>query len=120
MIDAWRISAFRGSTSASAPASSSARLAAAGAEVVGVDWRVPLDAAAARVGPHQAVQGNLDPAVVFAPWPVVAAGSRRAASRRRPAPGTSSTSGTACSPATDPDVLARIVDRVHAWTPDDA
>ena len=46
-------------------------MAAAGPEVVGVDWRVPLDAARTRVG-DKAVQGNLDPAAVLAPWDVVA------------------------------------------------
>jgi len=44
----------------------------AGADVVGVDWRVPLDLAAQRVGADRALQGNLDPAMVFAPWDVIA------------------------------------------------
>ena len=43
----------------------------AGADVVGVDWRTPLDEATRRIGPGRAVQGNLDPALLFAPTPVV-------------------------------------------------
>ncbi|MGL5830314.1 MAG: uroporphyrinogen decarboxylase, partial [Angustibacter sp.] len=47
-------------------------MADAGAEVVGVDFRVRLDEAARRVGPERAVQGNLDPALLFAPREVLA------------------------------------------------
>jgi uroporphyrinogen decarboxylase len=94
-------------------------LAAAGSEVVGVDWRVPLDAAAARVGTRQALQGNLDPAAVFAPWEVVAAKVDDVLRRGRTAAGHIFNLGHGVLPGTDPDVLARIVDRVHAWTPDD-
>ena len=46
-------------------------MATAGPDVVGVDWRVPLDEARRRVGPGRALQGNLDPALCLAPWPVV-------------------------------------------------
>jgi len=41
------------------------QLAATGADVVGIDWRVPLDEARGRVGPAVALQGNLDPACLF-------------------------------------------------------
>ena len=108
-------SACRASTSASAPASCSALMGEAGADVVGVDFRVPLDEAARRVGPDRALQGNLDPAVLFAPWEVVA--ERTRAGRWPPgAPrrATSSTSATASCPTTDPDVLTRVVELVHA------
>ena len=47
-------------------------MATAGSDVVGVDWRVPLDEARRRVGAGHALQGNLDPALCLAPWPVVA------------------------------------------------
>ena len=60
----------------------------AGADVVGVDWRVPLDEARRRVGPGHAVQGNLDPAICLAPAAVVAAETRRvlAAAGTEPGP----------------------------------
>ena len=51
-------------------------MAAAGGDVIGLDWRIPLDAGWARV-PDRAVQGNLDPAVLLAPWPVVETGGAR-------------------------------------------
>ena len=91
-------------------------MAGAGADVVGVDWRVALDAAAERVGPGVALQGNLDPATVFAPWEAVAERARDVLRRGKAAAGTSSTSATACFPDTDPDVLARLVDLVHEET----
>ena len=87
--------------------------AEAGADVVGVDWRVPLDVARSRVGPGVALQGNLDPTACLAPWPVLAErGPGRAGAGGRHAV-TCSTSGHGVLPATDPDQLARLVDLVH-------
>jgi uroporphyrinogen decarboxylase len=88
-------------------------LGQAGADVVGVDWRVPLDEAAKRVGPGRAVQGNLDPAVLFAPWPVVEARVRDLLARGRLAEGHIFNLGHGVPPTADPDVLARIVELVH-------
>jgi uroporphyrinogen decarboxylase len=88
-------------------------MAAAGADVVGVDWRVPLDDAVRRVGPGIVVQGNLDPATVFAPWPAVAARARDVLRRGAAAEGHIFNLGHGVLPDTDPDVLARLVDLVH-------
>src|SRR4029077_18259782 len=59
----------------------------AGADVVGVDWRVPLDIAAQRVGVDSVLQGNLDPAMVFAPWEVIADAAADVIARGRAARG---------------------------------
>ncbi|WDZ87643.1 uroporphyrinogen decarboxylase [Micromonospora cathayae] len=85
----------------------------AGADVVGVDWRTPLDVATGRIGPDRAVQGNLDPCVLFAPWPVVEAEVRRILDEGRAAPGHVFNLGHGVLPETDPDVLTRVVALVH-------
>jgi uroporphyrinogen decarboxylase len=89
-------------------------LAKAGADVVGVDWRVPLDEARRRLGPDIAVQGNLDPALCLAPWPAVAEQVRDVLSRNRGRPGHIFNLGHGVLPATDPSILERIVELVHA------
>ncbi len=88
-------------------------MAQAGADVVGVDWRVPLDVAAARIGAGPALQGNLDPAVVFAPWPVVESAAADVIARGRAASGHVFNLGHGVLPTTDPGVLARLVEYVH-------
>jgi uroporphyrinogen decarboxylase len=89
-------------------------MAEAGADVVGVDWRVPLDEARLRVGPSVAVQGNLDPALCLAPWEVVEAETRRVlAEGASGGPGHIFNLGHGVLPETDPDVLARVVEVVH-------
>jgi uroporphyrinogen decarboxylase len=84
----------------------------AGADVVGVDWRVPLDVARDRV-PDKAVQDNLDPAVCLAPWPVVADRTRDVLRRNAGRPGHIFNLGHGVLPELDPGVLAQVVDLVH-------
>ncbi|MGQ0631788.1 MAG: uroporphyrinogen decarboxylase [Sporichthyaceae bacterium] len=88
----------------------------AGADVVGVDWRVPLSVAAARVGPARALQGNLDPAVLLAGWEPTAAATDAVLAEAAGLPGHIFNLGHGVLPNTDPDILARIVDRVHTST----
>ena len=88
-------------------------LGEAGADVVGVDWRVTLDEAARRVDIGKALQGNLDPAVLLAPWPVIEQRARDVLARGRVAEGHVFNLGHGVLPQTDPDVLARLADLVH-------
>ena len=85
----------------------------AGADVVGVDWRVPLDEAASRVEAETALQGNLDPAVLLAPWDVVAERARAVLAAGRIAESHIFNLGHGVLPETDPDILARLTDFVH-------
>jgi len=93
-----------------------ALMAGAGAEVVGVDWRVPLDEARRRVGPGHALQGNLDPVVCLAPWDVVEAQTREVLERGG-GTGHVFNLGHGVLPETDPEVLGRIVELVHETSP---
>jgi uroporphyrinogen decarboxylase len=91
------------------------QMAAAGADVMGIDWRVPLDIGRERVG-GRAVQGNLDPTVVFAPWPVVEEKARDVLERGG-GTGHVFNLGHGVLPETDPSVLERLVEFVHTWQP---
>ncbi len=84
------------------------RMVAAGGTVIGVDWRVELDTAWARIG-ERAIQGNLDPAVLLGPWEGVEAGARDVLRRAGGRPGHVFNLGHGVLPATDPDVLTRLV-----------
>jgi uroporphyrinogen decarboxylase len=88
-------------------------MAEAGADVIGVDWRTPLDVAVSRVARGTAVQGNLDPCVLLAPWDVVEAEVRRVLAEGEVAPGHVFNLGHGVLPETDPDVLGRVVELVH-------
>jgi uroporphyrinogen decarboxylase len=89
-------------------------MGAAGADVVGVDWRLPLAEASRRIGSGYAVQGNLDPALLSAPWPVLSQRVREVLRSGAAAPGHVFNLGHGVPPTADPSVLARIVELVHS------
>ncbi|MDT4933228.1 MAG: uroporphyrinogen decarboxylase [Pseudonocardiales bacterium] len=86
----------------------------AGADVVGVDWRIPLDEAARRIGAGAVVQGNLDPALLLADWSVIEREVRRVVTEGRAAAGHIFNLGHGVLPETDPEVLTRVVELVHS------
>jgi uroporphyrinogen decarboxylase len=88
-------------------------LGEAGADVVGVDWRVSLDEAVSRVEWGKALQGNLDPAVLLAPWEVIDRRARQVLDRGRTAEGHIFNLGHGVLPQTDPDMLTRLTELVH-------
>ncbi|MFF0487985.1 uroporphyrinogen decarboxylase [Nocardia sp. NPDC004068] len=90
----------------------------AGADVVGVDWRIPLPEAARRVGPGKALQGNLDPAALFAGTAVVEREVRRIADEADEALALGAAGhifnlGHGVMPDTDPGVLTATVEFIH-------
>src|SRR3954453_20710581 len=87
----------------------------AGAEVVGVDWRVPLAEGVRRAG-GRSVQGNLDPTLVFAPTDVMLERADEVLAAGRAAPGHIFNLGHGVIPSTDPDQLKRLTDHVHEST----
>ncbi len=89
-------------------------MATAGASVVGIDWRVPLDQARRRVGEGTAVQGNLDPALCLSGWDVAEAEARDVIDRAGDAPGHIFNLGHGVLPETDPAILEQVVELVHA------
>ena len=97
-----------------------APMAAAGADVLGVDWRVPLDVAAARAAGSApgklALQGNLDPAICLAPTDVVLEAPDSVLGAARQLPGHVFNLGHGVLPETDPGVLKAIVEHVHERT----
>lgn len=89
-------------------------MASAGADVIGVDWRVPLSVARDRVGPGVALQGNLDPALCLAGFEVARREALRVLTESDGSFGHVFNLGHGVLPGTDPDVLARLVEVVHA------
>ncbi|MCC9195932.1 uroporphyrinogen decarboxylase [Arthrobacter sp. zg-Y820] len=88
-----------------------------GVDVVGVDYRLPLDEANRRLGGTTPLQGNIDPALLEAPWPVLEAHVREVLAAGAGAPGHVVNLGHGVPPDTDPDVLTRIVELIHSVEP---
>jgi len=91
-------------------------MASAGADVVGVDWRVPLDEARRRLGPGRAVQGNLNPTTCLGEWEPVRDEARDVIARGG-GTGHIFNLGHGVLPETDPAVLERLVAYVHDQVP---
>ena len=84
------------------------------ANAVGVDWRMPLDEAALAVGTDLTLQGNIDPAMLQAPWQILEKHVRSVLARGRSARAHIVNLGHGVPPDTDPAVLTRIVELVHS------
>jgi len=91
-------------------------MAAAGGDVIGLDWRIPLDEGWERVGEEQGVQGNLDPAVLLGPWERAEAAALDVLERARGRRGHIFNLGHGVLPGTDPDVLRRLTELVQERT----
>jgi uroporphyrinogen decarboxylase len=91
-------------------------MAETGGDVIGLDWRIPLDVGWELVGEDRGVQGNLDPAVLLGPFERVQAEADRILERAAGRPGHVFNLGHGVLPATDPAVLGRLVEHVHERT----
>jgi uroporphyrinogen decarboxylase len=91
-------------------------LARAGGDVIGLDWRIPLDSGWRVVGEERAVQGNLDPTVLFGPWERIEDAALDVLARADGRPGHIFNLGHGVLPQTDPDVLTRLAGLVQERT----
>jgi uroporphyrinogen decarboxylase len=91
-------------------------MAAAGGDVIGLDWRVPLDHGWDRVGHDRGIQGNLDPALLLGPWDRVEASVDAILGAAGGQPGHIFNLGHGVLPETDPDALRRLRELVHERT----
>jgi uroporphyrinogen decarboxylase len=89
----------------------------AGADVMGIDHRVPLDSANSRLGGRTPLQGNIDPALLFAGSKALHAQASDVIRRGSSAPGHVVNLGHGVPPDTDPDVLTELVEFVHGFEP---
>ena len=89
------------------------QMTAAGSDIVSVDWRIPLDEAWRRIGHDRGIQGNLDPAVLMAPWEVIERESRRVLDYAQARPGHIFNLGHGVLADTPSEHLTRLVDLVH-------
>jgi uroporphyrinogen decarboxylase len=91
-------------------------MASAGGDVIGLDWRIPLDRGWAEVGDDRGVQGNLEPALLLGPWERIEAATRDILRRAGGRPGHVFNLGHGVPPETDPVVLGRVRELVHEAT----
>lgn len=91
-------------------------MAAAGGDVMGIDWRIPIDEAWKRVGEDRAVQGNLDPVTLLAGRDTALEHARDVLDRVGGRPGHIFNVGHGLLPGTDPDVVRAVVDFVHEYS----
>ncbi|PVZ55460.1 uroporphyrinogen decarboxylase [Arthrobacter sp. H-02-3] len=89
-----------------------------GVDVVGVDYRLPLDEANRRLGGTVPLQGNIDPALLSAPWEILEAHVRDVIAAGSAAPGHVVNLGHGVPPETDPEVLTRVVELIHSISPE--
>ena len=87
-----------------------------GADIVGVDWRIPLDVAWSRLGAETAIQGNLDPATLLGPFSLVQAHAEDILTRANGRPGHVFSLGHGLLPQTPLDNIIRLVEFVHQRT----
>jgi uroporphyrinogen decarboxylase len=88
-------------------------MAEAGGDVIGLDWRIPLDRGWEDVGDEHGVQGNLDPALLLGSWERIESGARDVLERARGRRGHIFNLGHGVLPATEPAVLKRLAELVQ-------
>jgi uroporphyrinogen decarboxylase len=91
-------------------------MAEAGGDVIGLDWRIPLDRGWDDVGEDRGVQGNLDPAVLLGPWERIETAVQDVLDRAGGRPGHIFNLGHGVLPGTDPATLARLTELVKDAT----
>jgi uroporphyrinogen decarboxylase len=91
-------------------------IATSGANIVSVDWRLPLDEAWRAIGFDRGIQGNLDPALLLAGAPAIEAGAKSVLDRSGGRPGHIFNLGHGILPQTTPEPLERLVEFVHGYS----
>jgi uroporphyrinogen decarboxylase len=88
----------------------------AGGDVIGVDWRIDIDAGAKILGDSVAVQGNLDPVALHAPWPELEKRAKDVLDRMKGRPGHIFNLGHGIIKTTPPENVERLVDFIHEYS----
>ncbi len=89
------------------------RIQRAGADVIGLDWRIDIDVAREILGPDQAMQGNLDPAALFQPKEEITRRAQKIIDANAGRPGHIFNLGHGITPLTDPEHARHLVQEVH-------